>query len=195
MSTGRRKPIPMEPKIKEELDRLEAVGVITPITKPTAWCSPMVPVLKKSGRVTLCVDLKKINQAVGREQFILPTMEDVTSKLSGPTVFTSLNAASGFYQITLHEDSQELTTFITPFGRYCIRHLPFGITSAPEIFMRKLSQLSEDVDGVFCYIDDILEFGKDMAEHDRRLDTVMRFVQSSWLNLNKSKCSLRQGEL
>ena len=138
----------MEPKIKEELDRLEAVGVITPTTKPNAWCSPMVPVLKKSGKVTLCVDLKKLNLAVGREQFILPTMEDVTSKLSGPTVFTSLNVASGFYQIPLHEDSEELTTFITPFGRHFFRRLPFGITSEPEIFMRKLSQLSEDVDGV-----------------------------------------------
>ena len=185
----------MESKVKEELDRLEAAGVIEPITKPTPWCSPMVPVMKKSGKVRLCVDLKRLNKTVKREQFILPTLEDVTSKLSGAKVFTSIDAASGFYQIPLHEDSQELTTFITPFGCYCFRRLPFGITSAPEIFMRKMSQLFEGVDGVFCYMDDILVYGRDVEEHDRRLDAVMRIVQSSGLKLNRSKCLFRQTEL
>ena len=104
LSVVRRVPIPVESKVKEELDRLEAAGVIEPITKPTLWCSPMVPVMKKSGKVRLCVDLKWLNQTVKREQFILPTQQDVTSKLSSATVFTSIDAASGFYQIPLHED-------------------------------------------------------------------------------------------
>ena len=104
LSVARRVPILMESKVKEELDCLEAAGVIEPITKPTLWCSPMVPVMKKSGKVRLCVDLKRLNQTVKREQFILPTLQDVTSKLSGATVFTSIDAASGFYQIPLHKD-------------------------------------------------------------------------------------------
>ena len=116
-----------------------AAGVIEEITKPTPWCAPMVPVLKKSGAVRICVDLKRLNLTVERERYILPTLQDLTSRLAGATVFSSLDAASGFYQIPLHEDSQELTTFITPMGRYCYRRLPFGITSAPEIFMRKMN--------------------------------------------------------
>ena len=195
LSVARRIPIPLESKVKEELDRLQVAGVIEPITKPTAWCAPMVPVLKKSGKVRLCVDLKKLNKAVQREKFILPTLQDVTSKLSGARVFTSLDAASGFYQIPLDKNSQELTTFITPFGRYCFRRLPFGITSAPEIFMRKMSQLFEGVEGVFCYMDDILIYGKDMKEHDERLSAVMNIVISSGLKLNESKCLFRQPEL
>ena len=195
LSVARRVPILMESKVKEELDCLEAAGVIEPITKPTLWCSPMVPVMKKSGKVRLCVDLKWLNQTVKREQFILPTLEDVMSKLSGATVFTSIDAASGFYQIPLHEDSQKLTTFITPFGRYCFRCLPFGITSVPEIFMRRMSRLFEGVDGVFCYMDDILVYGREMEEHDHCLDAVMRIVQSSGLKLNRSKCLFRQTEL
>ena len=75
-----------------------------------------------------------------RETFVQPTIDDVTSKLTGATVFTSIDPASGLYQIPLHKDSQELTTFITPLGRYCFRRLTFGITSAPEIFKRKMSQ-------------------------------------------------------
>ena len=139
VTVARRVPIPMLPKVKDELERLKAAGVIEEITKPTPLCAPMVPVLKKSGAVRICVDLKRLNLSVERERYILPTLHDLTSRLAGATVFSSLNAASGFYQIPLHEDSQELTTFITPMGRYCYRRLPFGITSAPEIFMRKMN--------------------------------------------------------
>ena len=61
--------------------------------------------------------------------------------------------------------------------------------------MRKMPQLFEGVDGVFCYMDDILVYGRDMEEHDLRLDTVMRIVQSSGLKLKRSKCLFRQTEL
>jgi hypothetical protein len=130
----------------------------------------MVPVMKKSGQIRLCVDLKKLNSSIRRERFILPTLADVTSKLSGATCFSCLDAASGFYQIPLDEESQELTTFITPFGRYCFKRLPFGITSAPEIFMRKMIEV---VDGEFIYMDNILVYAKDVPEHDKRLAKVL----------------------
>ena len=136
LSVARRVLIPLLPKIKEELEKLEAEGIIEKIT---AWCAPMVPVTKKSCKVRLCVDLKKLNLSVKRERYVLPTLKDVTFKFSGASVFFSLHAMSGFYQIPLEEESCELTTFITPFGRYSFRRLPFRITSAPEIFMRKMN--------------------------------------------------------
>jgi hypothetical protein len=80
LSVARRVPLPLQAKVKEELDRLESAGVIEPITKPTSWCAPMVPVMKKLGKIRICVDLKRLNQEVKRETFILPTIDDVTSK-------------------------------------------------------------------------------------------------------------------
>ena len=77
-------------------------------------------------------DFKRLNEGVRRERYVLPTAEEITAKLSGATMFTSLDAASGFWQIPLHPESTKLTTFITPFGRYAFKRLPFGITSAPE---------------------------------------------------------------
>ena len=115
------------------------------------------------------MDLKKLNINIQHERFVLPTLEDVTSKLLEAKVFSCLDAASGFYQIPLAEESQELTTFITPSGRYCFRRLPFGITSAPEIFMRKMKEVLEGLDGVFVYMDDILVYGKDVIEQNNRL--------------------------
>ena len=61
--------------------------------------------------------------------------------------------------------------------------------------MHKMSQLFEGVEGVFCYMKDILIYGKDMEEHDRRLSTVMKTVISSGLNLNESKCLFKQLDL
>lgn len=80
------------------------------------------------------MDLKRLNENVKREKFILPTLDDILPKLAKSTVFSSLDAESGFWQIPLEEHSARLTTFITPLGRYCFKRLPFGITSAPEIF-------------------------------------------------------------
>ena len=94
----------------------------------------MVPVVKPSGAVRICTDFKKLNQAVKRERYILPTIEDILHKLSGKKVFSKLDCTSGFFQLPLSDKSAKLTTFITPFGRYFYRRLPQGITSAPEIF-------------------------------------------------------------
>lgn len=194
--TARRVPFPMLQKVKDELVRMEQNGVIERVTQPREWCAPMVPVEKRNtNRARICVDLTKLNKSVKRERYILPTSDEITSKLSGATVFSSLDAASGFWQIPLHPDSCKLTTFITPFGRYCFKRLPFGITSAPEIFQRKMLETLEDLEGVEAFMDDILVYGSTMEEHDARLDKVFSRIESAGLKLNKEKCSLRQSQL
>ena len=82
----------------------------------------------------VCVDLKKLNQAVARERYIIPTIDDVMHQIDGSTVFSKLDAANGFFQVKLDPQSAKLTTFITPFGRYYFTHVPMGLSSAPEIF-------------------------------------------------------------
>lgn len=183
-------------KVKEELKRMESNGIIEPVTQPTEWCAPMVPVLKKNtDKARICVDLKRLNESVKRERYILPTVDEMTAKLSGATVFSSLDAASGICQIPLHPDSCKLTTFITPFGRYCFKRLPFGITSAPEIFQRKMMETLQGLEGVEVFMDDILVYGTTMEQHDSRLIKVMQCVQSAGFKLNMEKCSFWQSQL
>lgn len=125
----------------------------------------MVVVPKPDGNVRICVDLTKLNQSVCRERHILPVVEQTLALLAGAQVFTKLDANSGFWQIPLSADSALLTTFLNPFGRYCFHRLPFGITSAPEHFQRKMSTLLEGI-GVVCMMDDILVYGRNQEEHD-----------------------------
>lgn len=132
LSVPRRVPLPLLEKVKTELQRMESEGVIRRVEEPTDWCAGMVVIPKPNGNVRICVDLTMLNESVCRERHILPAVDDTLAQLKGASFFSKLDATSGFWQVPLHKESEPLTTFITPFGRYCFQRLPFGISSAPE---------------------------------------------------------------
>ena len=177
----------MRQKVEEELKRMEEEDVIRPVKNPTEWCAPIVVVPKSNGKVRICVDLTKPNESVRRENFPLPFTDQFLAQLSGAKVFSKLDCNSGFYQIPLHEESQELTRFITPFGRYCFKRLPFGISSGPEVFHREMTRILSEVPGVIVDIDDVLISGRSQQEHDERLRSVLERMQEAGVTLNE-KC-------
>ena len=80
-----------------------------------------------------------------------------------------------------------LTTFITPFGRYCFHKLPFGIRSAPEHFQKQMSQILASLKGVLCQMDDVLVFSSDKAEHNIRLAAELDRIRDGGVTLNREK--------
>ena len=191
LATPRRISAPLLKPLQEELNRMVANDIITPITEPTEWCSPIVVVLKKTGRIRLCVDYKRLNQSVMREQFIMPTVDEISSKLAGSTVFSALDCSQSFWQLPLHEDDRKYTCFITPFGRYVMNRLPYGLNSSTEILQRRLNTALEDIPGVIVDVDDMLIYARNEVEHDKILDRVLERIRSLGLKLNKSKCKFR----
>ena len=190
IATPRRLPLPMKDMVEEELKNLQEEGIIRPVTKPTNWCAPIVVVPKSTpGKVRICVDYTKLNESVRRENFPLPTTDQLLAQLDGATVFSKLDCNKGFHQIPLAEESQELTTFITPFGRFCYTRLPFGISSGPEIFHREMTHILAGVPGVIVDIDDVLIGGKGDQEHDDRLRQVLDRMKNAGVTLNE-KCEL-----
>ena len=143
----------------------------------------MVVVSKANGQVRICVDLTKLNQNVCRERYPSPAVEQILAQLSGTTVFTKLDANSGFWQMPLSPVSAPLTTFITSFGCFFFHRLPFGITSAPEYFHCQMSEMLKALDGVLCLMDDMLVYGKIVSEHDERLDKVLQTIQKAGMTL------------
>uniref|UniRef100_A0A3B1IHV4 ribonuclease H n=1 Tax=Astyanax mexicanus TaxID=7994 RepID=A0A3B1IHV4_ASTMX len=166
---------------------METQGVISRVEQPTDWCAGMVVVPKPNGAVRICVDLTKLNNAVKRERHILPSVEHTLGQLEGAKIFSKLDANSGFWQIPLSKNSALLTTFISPFGRFCFNRLCFGISSAPEHFQKRMSQILEGLEGVLCHMDDILVFGTTQTEHDQRLYAVLKKLQKAGITLNE-KC-------
>ena len=100
-------------------------------------------------------------------------------------MFTKIDANSGFWQEKLAENSQLLTTFLTSFGRYYFKRLPFGLQSAPERFQKRMINELEGLEGAICIMDDILVHGKRQTEeHDDRLKAVLTRLIRARITLN-----------
>lgn len=188
LTTPRHVPLPLRQKVADELARMESMGIISKVEQPTPWCAGMVPVPKRSGAIRICVDLKPINQNVLREVHPLPRVDDTLAQLKGAKLFSKLDANSGFWQIPLSERSRLLTTFIAPSGRYCFNKLPFGISSAPEHFQKRMSRILEGLDGVLCQMDDVLIHGRDETEHNTRVIAALKRIEAAGVTLNRDKC-------
>jgi len=195
LTTPRRVSHPLAPKVEEEIRRMLDMGVIVSVDKETDWCAPLVPVLKPNGSVRLCVDYKKLNKAIKRQRFILPTPDGIYHKLKGSKIYSTLDAVSGYWQMPLDEETSELTTFITESGRYKFTRLPFGISLASEIYQREMEKFLKDLKGVEIYQDDVVVHGATMEEHDQRLELAMKRIEESGIKLNSGKCKFRQSSI
>lgn len=173
---------------KDELHRLEKLGVINKIDEPTDWVNSLVVVDKKNGNLRLCLDPRDLNRAIKREHYSLPTRDELLAQFANAKIFSKLDALSGFWQMKLDENSSKLCTFNTPFGRYKFLRLPFGICSAPEVFHKAIHMLFEHIEGVDTSMDDIIVWGSSVEEHDARLRQVLNVVRSANLRLNREKC-------
>jgi len=149
----------------------------------------MVVVPKPSGQVQICVNLKHLNDSLQREFHPLPRVEETLAQLTRPQVFSKLDANSGFWQIPLARNYCLLKTFIT------FNVLPFGITTAPELFQRRMSSVLQGLPGVVCMMDDVLIFGKDQSEHDAHLETVLKCLVSTSVTLSPNKCKFSKPEV
>ena len=156
LATPRRISAPLMEPLKEELQRMEKNEIITRVTAPTEWCSPIVVALKSNGKIRVCIDYKKLNRSVMREQFIMPTIDEISARMAGSKVFSHLDCSMSFWQLPLHPEDRDLTCFITPFGRYVMNRVPFGLNSSTEILQRRLTEVMEGLAGVVIDVDDIL---------------------------------------
>lgn len=110
-------------------------------------------------------------------------------------MFSKLDASSRFWQLQLDDESSRLCTFNSPFGRFRFKRLPFGISSAPEIFHRTIHNLFEHTEGVDTSMDDIIVWGNDQEDHDRHLRNVLEKAREVGLKLQKDKCEFSVLEL
>ncbi|PIK38685.1 hypothetical protein BSL78_24481 [Apostichopus japonicus] len=193
--TARKVPAMLHKKLKTEVDRMEQLNVISKVNKPTSWVNSVVVVETSDGKIRLCLDPKDLNRAVKRSHYQLPTTEEISTRLTGAQYLSCLDASSGFWQCCLYEESSELYTFNTRFGRYKYLRMPFGISSAPEVFHRVVKEIFEGIDRVESYMDDFLVLGRTKDEHDTRLRNVLQRARENNFKLNGKKCKFAQTEI
>lgn len=185
----RRVPDALKDKLKKELDVMEANQIVVRVHEPTDWVNSLVVVEKPGGRgLRICLDPRDLNNAIRREYYPIPTLDEITTRLHGAKYFSTLDARSGYWSIMLSEQSSLLTTFNTPFGRYRFLRLPFGVNCAQDVFQYKSEQLLEDISNCAVIIDDILIWGASLEEHERTLREVLQRCRDRGLRLNGEKC-------
>lgn len=130
LSAPQRVPLPLRDAVREELNRMEGMGVISKVTEPTLWCLGIVIPKPAKKPPIIRLDLTPLNTAMKRERHTLPAVDQTLTMMKDAKVFTKLDAFSGFWQIPLTPESRSVTTFIMPFGRFLFNHLSIGIASA-----------------------------------------------------------------
>ena len=196
IALSRRVPFAIKPKLKAKLERLTHIGVLMPVDEPTDWVSNLVIAMKESVDLRLCLDPQQLNKALKRERYTLPVIDDVLPNLSRAKVFTKVDARNGYWHVQLDDESSNLTTFDTPFGRYRWRRLPFGVSVASEMFQKRLNQALDRLDGLLTVHDDKVIYGvgdtveEASADHKRKLQQFLQQCRERGVKLNKKKLKL-----
>jgi len=175
---------------------LSNIGVIRKVDTPTNWISALLVTTKKNGKVRLCIDPKPLNEALHRNHYALPTIDDVLPLLSKARAFTVLDAKNGFWYIQLDELSSFATTFGTPWGHFRWLCLPFGVSLAPEEFQRGIDIALEGLPGQKAIADGILVFGAgDTDEEALRDHEVFKRCRQKGIKLNSEKIQFREKQV
>ena len=174
--------------IAKEVEAMEKKGVVRPSFSP--WSSPVVLVTKKNGEVRFCVDYRRLNEVTVKDSYPLPRIEDTLGALGGCCWFSTLDLASGFWQIPVREEDRCKTAFATRNGLYEFNMMPFGLCNAPATFERLMEGVLRGINWRLClvYIDDIIVGGKDVHEAIERLGIVFERLGGANLKLKPSKC-------
>ena len=178
----------MQDVVKEELKKMEAQGIIEPSNSP--WASPVVLVKKKDGTIRFCIDYRKLNEVTLKDAYPLPRIEDNLDALQGAKWFTTLDLASGYWQVEMAEEDKDKTAFCTRYGLYQFRNMPFGLCNAPGTFERLMETVLRGMqwERAVLYLDDIIIFSNDLPEHLERLEEMFMRLQKANLMLKPSKC-------
>lgn len=174
--------------VRSMIDELLENDIIRPST--SAYASPVILVKKKTGDYRLCIDYRALNKKTVKENYPMPLIDDQLDALSGHTYFTTLDLASGYYQIPIREQDKPKTGFVTPEGHYEFNRMPFGLANAPATFQRMMHQVLGTMryKEALAYLDDIIIPSRDIAEGMERLKSVLQVLSSAGLTLKLSKC-------
>lgn len=174
--------------VRDIVNELLENDIVRHSTSP--YASPVVLVRKKTGDYRLCIDYRALNKKIVRERYPMPLIDDQLDALAGNMYFTTLDLASGYYQIVIREEDKQKTAFVTPEGHFEFNRMPFGLANAPATFQRMMHQVLGNLRHreALAYLDDIIIPSKNIMEGIARLECVLNLLSEAGLTLKLSKC-------
>jgi hypothetical protein len=176
-------------ELKIQLRELLDKGYIHPSSSP--WGCPALFVKKKDQSLSLCVDYQPLNAVTIQNKYPLPRIDIPFDQLASAKVFSKVYLHSGYHQIKICPKDVLKTTFSTRYGLYEYLVMSFGLTIAPAHFMYLMNSVfMPELDKfVIVFIDDILVYSKNEAEHEQHLRIILQRLCDHQLYSNFSKCS------
>ena len=149
---------------------------------------------KESERIRMCVDLSRLNKYVCRERYPSVTPAEAVADIAQAKAkfFTTFDALKGYHQIPLDEESQKLTTFITPHGRFKFLRAPYGISSISEHYNRRMDEAFREMQDFRKIVDDVIVFNSNQGEHVSHVRAFLQRCQERRISLNPDKFQFSQ---
>ncbi|MFS7931163.1 putative nucleotidyltransferase, Ribonuclease H [Helianthus anomalus] len=175
-------------ELRTQLDELLAKGFIRPSSSP--WGAPVLFVKKKDGSMRLCIDYRELNKVTIKNRYPLPRIDDLFDQLQGASYFSKIDLRSGYHQLKVRDEDVHKTAFRTRYGHYEFLVMPFGLTNAPAAFMDLMNRVCKPYldKFVIVFIDDILIYSKNQADHEKHLRCILELLHHEKLYAKFSKC-------
>ncbi|KAF9761270.1 Retrovirus-related Pol polyprotein from transposon [Nosema granulosis] len=134
---------------------------------------------KKDGSYRLCIDYRRLNDITVKDAYPMPRTDEFFDALEGATIFSKLDAKSGYHQIDMYPTDIEKTAFGCREGLYEFLKMPFGLVNGPATFQRVMNEiLSEFINKcVVVYMDDILIYSRTEADHKEDVQRVLKVLK------------------
>jgi hypothetical protein len=187
-----RRPYRMPPnelaKLKIQLQELLYKGLIRPSSSP--WGCPALFVKKKDKSLRMCVDYRPLNDVAIKSKYHLPHIYILFDQLVKAKVFSKINLRFSYHQIKIRLEDISKTAFSTRYGLYEYLVMSFGLTNAPANFMYLMNSVfMPELDKfVVVFIDDILIYSENEADHAEHLRVVLSRLREHKLYAKFSKC-------
>lgn len=177
-------------KIEEEVVKQLEAGFIKTVHYPE-WIANVVPVMKKNGKVRMCVDFCDLNKASPKDDYPLPHIDILVDNTANHALLSFMDGYAGYNQVKMAEKDMEKTTFITPWGIFCYTVIPFGLKNAGATYQRAATTLLHDMmhKEVEVYVDDMIVKAKEREDHDAVLRKFFERLRKYKVRLNPKKCA------
>lgn len=190
---------PIPPNLYSELHTLLQGMVDHKVVRESSspWAAPVVLVHKKDRSWRFCVDYRKLNAVTHKDAYPLPRIEESLTNLTPAMWYSTLDLASGYWQVEVVTEDQKKTAFTTPLGLYQFERMPFGLCNAPATFQRLMQHClaGQVYDHLLIYLDDVIVYSPDFQSHRNHLACVFLRLQDHGLKLQPGKCKLFRREV
>ncbi|KAL6189068.1 hypothetical protein ACLB2K_040458 [Fragaria x ananassa] len=139
----------------------------------------------------VCVDFRNLNNACLKDDFPLPIIELMVDATTGHEALSFMDGSSGYNQIKMALEDEELTAFRTPKGIYYYKVMPFGLKNAGATYQCAMQKIFGDMlhKYVECDVDDLIVKSRKMSDHLQDLRKVFDRLREYQLKMNPLKCA------